>query len=379
MLAATIGSTMGLLLKNGFSIFVSIAIYSLFLWESAKVTNTPLHKFFNIFDDYTYIFSNNISGVLFNTPYFLDKLFVVFLILLILFISFSILTYTKRVHFVVYASFSLLAMIVITVLSYENIQSVEAPIKTIKTDTYNIESYKMDLILNKKIENKADIHIRFLRETKNIVFLIDNIFKIKNVTVNEQPVEYSHQENQLIINSLHRQNEEVEVMITYEGNVHVQNDLGVETYYVSYNAINLPAEVFYWYPTTSDKQLMKFDVHVKATTNLYSNLSASNGKPSVFKGSATSINFFAGEYKAISKDGIKYVIPISYNFEAFQSSLTSWLKEAVENKSNDLTKTEIATIKNKDYQKVIVGVWPFNIGYDGVQVVEDTILMNYME
>jgi len=89
MLAATIGTTIGIFVRHRASILLSLLLYGFFLWKSMNMSFTYQQKLLNIFDDYMQVETNTMSGTIFNLNYFLDKLFLILLMLFLLLITWS--------------------------------------------------------------------------------------------------------------------------------------------------------------------------------------------------------------------------------------------------------------------------------------------------
>ncbi|MFS0645386.1 hypothetical protein [Siminovitchia sp. 179-K 8D1 HS] len=375
LIAAVIGTTIGMVIKNDFSVFVSGAIYSIFLWESIKISNAPLHKFLNIFDDYTNVGSNEISGVIFNSTYYLDKIFLVLFIVCILFLFQTIFGHTRRKLSLLFSIVTLLLLVFTALTGEKTVQTFHGPYHPIKANFFDVQSYHMELDLQNKLYNKALLKLVFSEDENEIQLLLDHNFIIKKIEVENKSVAYSHKNNMLTVQSSHRNGEEIDLLVEYEGKVFVENDLGVVTFYVSKNAINLPGHVFYWYPGLSDTRLADFDVQIKTPVTVYSNLPKAEHEQNVWRGKSTSLNVFAGQYQTISDNGIDYVFPISYHFEEFKSNIEGSIKQLMKDKN--LSESEYITLKDRKYKQVIVGVWPLYMG--DAQIIGDTLLINYIE
>lgn len=103
LLASTIGTSIGAIIKNSWSILVSLIFYSLFVWRSLSLKNMVFQKTLNIFDDNIRVVANDLLGTVFNLQYFLDKLFVLLLILILISIVGLFSNIKKRMFYVVIA------------------------------------------------------------------------------------------------------------------------------------------------------------------------------------------------------------------------------------------------------------------------------------
>lgn len=83
LISLCIGTTIGVIIKNGFSLIISLAIYNLFIVRLFALSNSILYNLFNIFDDFTIIQRISYDSF-FNLTYFTDKLFVILLSMLII-------------------------------------------------------------------------------------------------------------------------------------------------------------------------------------------------------------------------------------------------------------------------------------------------------
>lgn len=375
ILAVVIGSSISLLVRNKFSYLFSLLVYGWFVWMSMNLPIKPINRYLNIFDDNTYTLSNNISGPLFNMNYFLDKLFLILVIFLFIFLVRSFVASKMRV-----INFLILGVLIISVCLlpiWSNSKYLSDSIQTNQNvkNTYEIQKYNMNLELTNKLKNKVTMLINFPKDSKDITLALDNIFVIKNLKINNNSVSFTNKNDVVTIHSSHKQGDTITLTMEYEGTVDVVNNIGVNTYYVTKSAINLPGYFFDWYPNIKGQSSIDFNISVDATTKIYSNIPSVSSNEKHLVGSSNSLNIFAGQYQQVQVDKIQYIIPISYNFDGFKSNFESLVNNISEN--TNLSKDDLLIIKNKNYTRVIVGVWPFDISSNPVQVIGDTILVNY--
>lgn len=377
LLAAVIGSSISLLVRNKFAYLLSLLVYGWFVWMSMHSPAKPINRYLNIFDDSTYILSNNISGPLFNRNYFLDKLFLILVLFLLIFLVRSVVSSKRRAINCFILGGLIISVGVLPIWSQANHQSVRIPAYQTVKSPYKIQKYTMNLELTNKLKNKATMVINFPKDSKDIVLALDDIFVVKNLKLDHQPVSFTHKNNVVTIPSSHKQGESVTLTMEYEGFVDVVNDIGVNTYYVTKSAINLPGYFFDWYPNIKGQGLSDFDVSIDAAAKkVYSNISAvSSNNEKHLTGSSNSLNLFAGQYQQVQADQIQYIIPISDNIDGFKSSFQSSIDTIPEHAG--LSKEDLFILKNKNYTRVIVGIWPFEINSHSVQVIGDTVLVNY--
>lgn len=375
-LAAVIGSSMGLLIKNKFSYLSSLIVYGFFVWVSSNIPIKPINKYLNIFDDNTYIVSNNLSGIIFNTDYFLDKLFIILIIFSFIFIVRIFLVPKKKIINSLILSILVVSIFSLPIWSNSNYQTVTFPTnQSMKNISYEIQEYNMNLELNNKLKNKATLKIGFLENSKDIVLALDNIFSVKNLKISNSPTSFTHNNNLINIPSTHKKGDVITLTIDYEGTVNMNNNIGFNTYYVAESAINLPGSVFDWYPNLRNQSSIDFEVTVNSSAKIYSNISSLSSEEEHLVGTANSLNIFAGQYQQAEVDGIQYIIPNSFTVNGFKSDLESIIKSMLGNKN--FPEDDLLVLKDKKYKRVIVGIWPFGVSSSPVQIIGDTILVYY--
>ncbi len=369
LLSATMGTTIGSILKNIWALPIAIVSYSIFIWRSMSDENNAIQKMFNIYDDNIRIVSNNILGVIFNVPYVLDKLFIVLLIFL--FISFvGFYRQTKKRFLYLAIGLGCIGIIGLNanyLKTSEQIFTSQYP--DVKAQSYKIISYDMDIDFSKNFKNQATLHLKIENNIDHIVLLLDQVFHIKKITINHLPVSYSFTNHKLILHTFQKKGDEVKIDILYDGHLFMNNDVGAPTFYVTKQAINLPGNIFYWYPTVPTIGKSQFTIKTKSSIPLYTNLQQKTS--SLYEGTTNSISFVAGEYKKINHNGKAYIIPKVTDFHRFTENLDDMLQSL---SKKEYPKEELANIKAENYQKVIVGFWP---GYERyVFLNNDTLFVN---
>lgn len=371
LIATLIGSTVGIIVKNDFSILISGAIYGLLLLESTQISNTLIHKYLNIFDDYLTVSSNTLSEVIFNGTYYLDKLFLLLLILLIHSLVRCVYGQKKRTSIYILPLFIFFALVCTYILGARNLQTF-VPYEELKTDAYSIQSYKMELELQNKLYNRVMLKVSILEDIDKINLILDRNFIIDNLQIDQKTVSYTHENNSLLIQSAHQKGEEINLYIEYGGKVYVENGLGVISFYTTPSAINLPGHVFYWYPKISNNEESEFDVTIDTPATIYSNLTKVENK---WHGTSINLHLFAGQYQKISQENIDYIFPISYQFENFRQQVEGDVKYLL--KTEDLSEAVRMTLEEKKYKQVIVGVWPLDMEF--VELNGETLLINFID
>lgn len=372
-LAIVIGSSVSLLVRNQFAYLVSLGIYGGLVWMSVNSPDTPIKRYLNIFDDTTYIASNNLSGPLVNMNYLLDKLFVLFLILVLIFLVRSFLAAKRKVVNILLLAVCIASLGLLPVWGQSTLQMIEPPLnQTAEMENkYEIQQYNMDLDLGFQLKNKVTMTIDFSEDVKEIMLALDDIFVIKELQVDDEAVPFTHQNDMVMIASPHQKGEAVTLTLNYQGTVEMVNNLGFSTYYVTRDAINLPGQFFDWYPHVKGQNTIDFDVLVNAKTEVYSNIASSSNDQKHLSGASESLNIFAGQYQQTEVDGIQYTIPRHVHAESFAASFQTAVDQS------NLSEDDLSTINNQNYEKVIAGIWPLYADGNSVRVVGDTVLVNY--
>nr|MBO2481267.1 hypothetical protein [Bacillaceae bacterium] len=378
MLAATIGTTIGIFVRHRASILLSLLLYGFFLWKSMNMSFTYQAKLLNIFDDHMQAMTNTMSGTIFNLNYFLDKLFLILLMLFLLLITYSV--YRKeKTAYILLAVLALLAMEGVAISGEKNVQKIQKyPAAEFAHVPYAVQTYKMDLALTNRLENTAELEMSFSAAGDNIKLLLDDCFTIDSVKVNDSLVKFTHKNNVLTISATYRPNETKKVVVSYGGDVQIEDELGVPIYYVTSDAVNLPGWLFAWYPTVPEPKPSYYDVRLDASTKIYSNLGIFTGETER-EGETSSLSLFAGQYQTLKENGLTYILPINYNLENFQSRLDLLIQEKTKEKQRTLTTSDIQFLQDRAYKTVIVGSWPYNAKDGDIQLVGNTLFFNYME
>lgn len=380
LLACVVGSTIGSLCKNGFSMILSFVFFGLFIKYSYGSYGSYIKQLFNIYDDFTFAGMNYICGRIFNTFYYLDKLFILLISLLILSITCFINKTIKKTYSTIFLILTLLCTCINVHLSSIYKSSNLTKYETIKNINYIVESYDMDIKLGNRFKNAANINLSVKTNSNNIVMLLDDLFKIDELYVNGKPCDFHHEHNKLNIIRSFTEGEKVHISVKYKGYVDVANNLGAPVYYVSKYATNLPISSFYWYPKTTETSLINFNVSIKASNSIYSNLDMCSYSDSLYKfrGKSSGLNIFSGQYKKYYENNIEYIIPTNSNLESFKLNMQDYINNL---NSKHFSKKELAILKTNKFKKVICGIWDinFNVQFTKpyIQMFEDTLIINY--
>lgn len=380
LLACVVGSTIGTICKNGFSIILSFAFFALFIKYSYGSYGSYIKQLFNIYDDFTFAGMNYICGRIFNTFYYLDKLFILLISLLILSINCFINKRIKKTYSTIFLILTLICTCINVHLSSIYKSSNLTQYEPIKNINYIVESYDMDIKLDNKFKNAVNINLSINTNSNNLVMLLDDLFKIDELYVNGKLCEFHHDYNKLNIIHSFTKGDKVKISIKYEGNVNVATNLGAPVYYASKYASNLPISSFYWYPKASKTSLINFNVSIKSSGSIYSNLDMHSFSNDIytFRGKSSGLNIFSGQYKKYYENNIEYIIPTNLNLESFKLNMQKYINNL---NSKHFSKKELAILKTNKFKKVICGTWDinFNVQFTKpyIQIFEDTLIINY--
>lgn len=377
ILALSIGITSAIILKNELSIILSLITYSLFIYLSyAHLPNTNINRYFNIFDDNTFIITNDLAGVILNSHYFIDKLFILLISGIILLIG-LIVSSRKKLPLIISAFVCTVVLFYLVIIGISKQNQYTPVLHENLEANYSIESYEMDIKIDHLLTN--DIKIDLIpKENSNFVsFILNDAFTIDSMSINNvQTTGYSFKDNRIYINYDFIKDQGVSIKINYSGEISIKNDIGYDLFYANKQAINLPGDEFYWYPITSLKAPIQYNVSIDNSTKVYSNLQSDHNVEKNqynFSGSVKYVSLFAGIYQEYSIDSTNYIFPISYKFENLKSEIDYLLEDTLTEQSNYFSNEEINTLKNHSYTQVIVGNW---LGQN-VKLDDTTLLIKY--
>lgn len=385
LLAATIGAVVGAFIQNGFATVLAIVVYLFFLLESTRLrTNEIFYRYLNIYDDYTFISANDLSGPIFNSLYVMDKLFIVLLIVLMLLIAYSFYTYRKRFLYISLLFITLGCMIFMVYQGGKEQSIAESQVfdaqDNVQDEAYTIMSYQMELSLTNSLKNIANLTIRFSEDVTELDLRLDDLFALNEVEIDGENVHFQRKDDLINVQSSFEKDQVIQVMINYEGKVSVENNLGVGMYYVHDRTINLPGHIFAWYPqslSNENSQAIQFDVEIQTPALLFSNINLVEDNSYSLSGETMSLSLFAGNYKTLENNGIEYIIPTSYDIELFKASLSDTVERLLDNYPDVFSDNEKEALMKKSYRKVIVGVWPSGMDYNNLEVMDEVILFRY--
>ncbi|WP_195891685.1 hypothetical protein [Bacillus ndiopicus] len=370
LVGVSIGICAGYFIKNELSTILTLLILGLFTAIPRIVAgkNDTLTALFSLYDDHQFIMTNTLVGILVNTSYLMDKLFLILLIITVaLIVRFA--TYPKEKWL-----YSGLLLVVISsqllILTNYSIPKFHYNYPTTLEQNYQIIEHNMNLTLSNKLKNQSTISLIPLEKTDTISLLLDDTFDVQQVRINEQTVSYQRSNHVVTIAYPFQAQQQVEVTIQYEGTVYIANNINFDTFYVSPLAINLPGDSFKWYPEAPAHTPINFNIKIGSSATIYSNLTQTQNFQ--FQGRAYSAHLFAGQYKIEEVDGIRYMLPINYQLSTIESYLQTILDSPTV--SEEIKKV----ITDKTYQQLIVGIWPLEDGSDSIKMEGDTLLLNFI-
>ena len=374
-LFTVIGISVGLTVKNNFAIVISILIFILLIRIPYMIHPTsPFGRLFNIYDDEVFFSTNDLAGVLFNISYLLDKLFVVLFILLIGLLIRIIVNKKKKLLNVGLISIILLSQVIV-VYNYIIQKEVHHQYNEFLQNEYQILSHKMKLNLGNKLTNESILNIKINEDTNTIQLFLDRVFDINEIKIDNTRFDFTRENDLLEITGDFKKDQQHILKITYQGKVNIVDDLGFHLFYVSPLSVNLPGDSFYWYPKTTNypNKEIYFDVELEKKGTIFSNLAVVKETDDKYniRGNASDLFLFSGQYKVMNENEIEYVIPIGYEPSIIQMQLSSITTR--EEVPNEVKKKII----DKNYSRVVMGIWPLEDSSALVKVSGDTIFVRF--
>lgn len=366
--AGTLGASIGILMKKWYSYIISILIYGIYVYYIFDYPTSVIGRFLSIFSDSTFIERNVLAPNLFNVSYYLDKLFILFLILFMISIVYSVINKKKkRVKGIIFLCIVCICMRFIVFAGEKITKFGVSPYEKVSSNSYVVKSYNMDLSLDKILKNNVIIDLYAEEDANSINLSLDDVFLIKDISVNQSKVNFVHRNNNISFDYNLNKGDNIKITINYLGIVDITNDLGVNTYYVDDKYINMPIKSFYWYPKLNDDLQCNYHVNLETPAIVYSNLDIlnksidSNKKVYELSGIDLGVNIFAGDYKSIILDEVDYIIPKNYNINLLKKVVNDNFKEFA-------------------YKKVIVSTWDSSSCNNSEEILyqkfKDSINMN---
>ncbi len=384
IISISIGASIGILLNRWISIFLSLAIYGFFPFNlnNPLFKSQVLNKLFNIYSDSTSIQTNILCDEIFNFSYILDKLFVLWLILLIIIIVKILLDKSRKILSGI-AFISIILLIVFTIIfSNNNVTYIHKyDISNLNTEKYHIDSYKMDINIANNLKNNTSFNVNIDENINSITFLLDDLFKIKEIKIDNEPVKFTHEKGKVVLDYQSNEKKSINVSVSYEGDIHVEDKLGVDTFYCNSHVLNI-TDSLHWYPGLYDNSPIAYNININTSSNIYSNLDVERQDYNLLNnnykltGKTSGVDLFAGQYKSVNDNGIEYVIPSTYNLEDFKDKLDKNILSYLTKHEKEFSKGDFELLREKKYKKVIVGMHVNANSY--IKISNDTLLINYI-
>ncbi|SFC40158.1 hypothetical protein [Clostridium uliginosum] len=377
LISISIGASVGTLFKKWVSIVISVIVYAFFpfyLFNPLTESNV-INKFLNIYGDSTVIPTNILCDEIFNISYFCDKLLILFITILLI-LSIKIIINKKKRILSVVSSFLIIICMIITISVGLNSVLYIHKYDFSKADNlkYHISSYKMDINIDNNFKNNVSFQLDINNPNDSIILELDDLFKIDEIKIDNNPVQFTHEKDKITLDYKSNQKENVNISISYKGYIHIEDSLGVDTFYCNNHAINL-TDSFSWYPYVNNDNLpINYSMKINSSSNIYSNLDTQiKYNQYLLEGTTQKVNLFSGQYKDFLNDGIEYVIPSANDLDNFKMSLDDYILDYLNDPHNKLSQNEINELKYKKYKKVIVGVHVSN--YSSIKLSDDVLLL----
>lgn len=377
LLCISIGASVGTLFKNWVSIVIAVIIYSVFpfcLFNPLFESNV-IQKFLNIYGDSTRIKTNILCDEIFNVSYFCDKLVILLITILLILLVKILINKKKKILSTINAFLIIVCMIITISVGVHSVSFIhEYDFSKADNLNYHISSYKMDIDIDNNFRNNVSFQLDVDNPNDSIILELDDLFKINEIKINDNPIQFTHEKDKIVLDYKSNQKENVSISISYEGYIHVENDLGMDTYYCNNHAMNL-TDSFSWYPyVNKDNSPINYSIKLNSSSNIYSNLDTQvKGNQYLLEGKAQTVNLFSGQYKDVIDDGIEYIIPSAEELENFKMSLDEYITDYLNDPHNKLSQNDINALKDKKYKKIIVGVHVNNYTY--IKLSGDVLLL----
>ncbi|WP_297420441.1 hypothetical protein [Clostridium sp.] len=377
LLSIVISSSIGILLRKRISIAISVIVYALFplyLFNPLSESSV-INKFLNIYSDSTVITKNILCEEIFNISYLCDKLIIIMAITLLILLVKILTNKKKKIISVISIFFVVICMIITISVGLNSVSFIHTYTFT-KADNinYHISSYKMDINIDNNFKNNVSFQLDIDNPNDSIILRLDDLFKINEIKINDMPVQFTHKNDEIVLDYKSNQKENVNISISYEGYIHVEDYLGVDTYYCNNHVMNL-TDSFCWYPyLNNDNFPINYNIKINSLSNVYSNLDTQvKDNYYLLEGTAQTVNLFSGQYKYVRDNGIEYIIPSASDLEKFKSSLDEYITDYLNDPNNKLSQNDVNTLKDRKYKKVIVGVHVDD--YTNMKLSDDVLLL----
>lgn len=310
-----------------------------------------------IFDDLGMSIYSNLLGRVFSIHYIIDKIIIIIITLFTIYMANSnkhTKVWSKNLISTILFSIIFVVLVIINTkfINYENQERVY---NLNNDNSIEIINYSMDLKLSNKLKNTAILDIKNVKDNNNSIKLIlDNIFSINNIYINEKPTTYNIKNNIIELNTDEpmKKNENIEVKIEYSGYVYETDISGNYRYVTTPSKVLLPSKTLAWYPKIMSDSLVNFNIKIDYNGEIFSNLEEKSD--GIFSGNCTDLSIYSTNYYKKNYNNIPVFAPDDINFEHLIEVETS--VGTFDSEATKAEKLEIQSkLKNDKLDKIIFG------------------------
>lgn len=337
---------------------------------SMRINNIFMRNIFktlNIFDDQTYAEYTDSLVKDINISYILDKLLPLLFSIMLILIAYIILNnfkqkYIKSMLVVVVFTliFLLLNYISTNIVTYRDYDfDYTRYFYKQELNNFEIKTHKIkaDFKNNSQFESNIIVVNTTNKPQSSIDFVLDRLFKVKEVKINSKSVDFNQNGDQLTINSgiSIYPKQEVQLTINYSGYLNVLTSWNQTRVVANSRNISLPPNSFIWYPKVNQSNEIQYKLELNSRNKVYSNLTEVNKKNTLFTSKYTfnlkskDIAIFSGAYNESIKNGIKIVYPESVNYNELIENNLNFLKAS----KSDLKKIKSASEYVENIDEII--------------------------
>lgn len=280
-------------------------------------------KYVSLFSDMAYAKISYCFGIAYDLAYILDKVACIIIIFLCISLAYIISMYNSKKRILLSLISCTLCILVSVFIIYAESSLVTYSDEDIKYQQQNqkinyfIKNYNMNLDFKTYLSNNVNIKLD-KKSGGEIKFYLDDIFKIKEVSINNKTVKYNHKDNVLTI-FCDKNSRDLSINIKYKGFVHVITTWYKYMYIANSHEIMLPEKSIAWYPKPINKKTINFNLNISSKNKVYCNLKQKyeENKINQFKyiGKAEDLFIYSGIYNEKTIDGIKYIWPQDLNLK----------------------------------------------------------------
>ena len=346
----------------------------------------------NVYSDQSYVSYSDSIGMVLDSLFFIDKVIPILFLLFLISISKIIFkNKSNKKQLFRISSYYIIINIILVIYSinsytyaldnYDYIDNLSQISKDIE-----IKSYEIDVDLGNKTKINSKVLISNLNnsESNDIRLLLDNLFKINYVKINNQNIGFSHKDNILTIKlgeSFNYDNLTLEV--NYSGRVNILKWSNEYKIVSNDSQLILPPNSFAWYPSIKSIQDKDFTIKVKSKNTIYSNLNQVSRINGLFKntfkftGTDKDIGLFSGNYKKYNFNNIEVICPEEISYEDQIENFMDYLETTKNLNENiiNLNKQVLDEYNNKNIKKIIIAPLE-DYNYEYFDDIEGTEVIN---